>query len=111
MLTGAASIVTCGRRIGVVVAVAALFIAPPLVRATSTIKSSSPLRLNRGFETPPSKADAVLSLEQVAEPVSADTREPPQAGRQSFSGDTSVPVAPSDHSPDPQRGPPASTLR
>ena len=59
MLTSDSAIVTLSRRVAVVIAVAALFFVPPIVRATSRIKSPAPLRLNRGFETPPSKADAV----------------------------------------------------
>jgi hypothetical protein len=100
------------RRIAVVVvAVAALLFVPPVVRATSTIKSSAPLRLNRGFETPPSKADVVTSLERVAEPESAHTIPPPRVKRLPLPPAPSLPLARSDHSPDPQRGPPAFTRR
>ena len=59
------STVTRGCRISVLfVVIAALFVVPPIVRATATIKSSSPIRLNRGFETPPSKGDVMMSPER-----------------------------------------------
>jgi hypothetical protein len=109
MLTSTSAAVIFSRRVAVVVAVAALFFVPPIVRATSTIKSPSPLRLNRGFETPPSKADVVGSLEQVAQP-SALRLEPLRLSHLPLL-QPAVPHTPTDGSPDPQRGPPAPTLR
>jgi hypothetical protein len=112
MSTNASTVVIRGRRVGVLlVVIAALFLVPPIVRATSSIKSSSPIRLNRGFETPPSKADAATSLERSAEPVSIREPEPPHTVRRPLSRGESRVATPSDHSPDPQRGPPTDTLR
>jgi hypothetical protein len=107
------TIVTRSRRHSVLfVVIAALFVVPPIVRATARIKSSSPIRLNRGFETPPSKGDVVASLEPIA--ASASTHEPerPPVRPQLRSRDDARPVVvPSERAPDPQRGPPAVTLR
>jgi hypothetical protein len=109
MLTSASAVLFASRRVAAVLAVAALFFVPPIVRATSTIKSPSPLRLNRGFETPPSKADVVSSLEQVVQP-SAPRLEPLRRGQLPLL-QPAVPHTPIDGSPDPQRGPPTLTLR
>jgi hypothetical protein len=109
MLTSDSAIVTLSRRVAVVIAVAALFFVPPIVRATSRIKSPAPLRLNRGFETPPSKADAVSSLEQASQAASAPRLEPLRLGQLSFV-QPAVARTPTNGSADPQRGPPALTL-
>ena len=107
MLTSDSAIVMFSRRVAAVAALAALFFVPPIVRATSTIKSHAPLRLNRGFETPPSKADAV-SLEQAVQPASAPRLEPLRPGQLPLVP-SAVAHAPTDGSPDPERGPPALT--
>ena len=112
MSTNASTVVIRGPRVGVlVVVIAALLVVPPIVRATSTIKSSSPIRLNRGFETPPSKGDAATSLERAAEPVSIHEPEPTHTGQRLPSRSESHAATPSDHSPDPKRGPPTATIR
>jgi hypothetical protein len=110
MWTSASAIVIRSRLIAVVVTVVALFFVPPIVRATSTLKSSAPLRLNRGFETPPPKADAVRSLEQAFQPASAPRLEPLRLSQLPLL-QTPLPHTPTDHSPEPQRGPPAFPLR
>lgn len=99
-------------RLGVLIAVAALLIVPPIVRATATMKSPSPLRLNRGFETPPSKADAVIGLELTTAATAAHNRlEPPRPARTLRPLASFVPLGRHDDSPDPLRGPPASSIR
>jgi hypothetical protein len=111
MSTNVSAITTRRRRIGVLsIVIAALFVVPPIVRATATIKSSSPIRLNRGFETPPAKGDVMSSLERIAEPASMHEPEPPQVGQRVLSRDDSRVVAPFDHAPNLERGPPAVTL-
>ncbi len=107
------STVTRGRRTSVLfVVIAALLIVPPIVRATATIKSSSPIRLNRGFETPPSKGNVVTLAEQASAPASPREPELPRVAPLLLAGgDVRTTVAPSDHSPDLQRGPPVIALR
>src|SRR5689334_17103481 len=106
MLTNASTLTIRGRRIGVLITVAAILFVPAIVRATSTLRSVAPLRLNRGFETPPSKTVAVTSIEQISEPASTATFEPTLVGRRAAPPDPRASSTPSEHSPDPQRGPP-----
>jgi hypothetical protein len=107
------STVTRGYRNSVLfVVIAGLLVVPPIVRATATITSSSPIRLNRGFETAPSKGNVVTSPEQASAPGSAHEPELPHVRPLLLARDDfRATVAPSDHSPDPQRGPPAVALR
>ena len=112
MLTNTSTVTRRRRNSVLFFVIAALFVVPPIVRATATIKSSSPIRLNRGFETPPSKGDVVTSLEQATTPAS--TLPAGTAARRASAGlarQHPHVVAPSDRSPDPQRGPPSITFR
>jgi hypothetical protein len=91
--------------------VATIAFVPPLVRATARMApdTSSPLRLNRGFDAPPTKSTVVppvdlpfetvqhLSLPVRVERFGAPVHEP-------------VPEPPLDPSPDPLRGPPVPSL-
>jgi hypothetical protein len=112
MSTNTRNVVIRGRRTGVLfLVIATLFVLPPIVRATATIRSSSPIRLNRGFETPPTKGDDETTLQQAAEPASLLEPEPAVVVERAPAQDESSTLAPSDHTPDPQRGPPAFALR
>jgi hypothetical protein len=111
MLTNTSTVTRRRRNSVLFFVIAALFVVPPIVRATATIKSSSPIRLNRGFETPPSKGDVVMSLEQAITPASTYRPEQPHVGPRLFTRDNTHIVAQSDRSPDPQRGPPSITVR
>jgi hypothetical protein len=107
MSSDALTVVTRHRQVGIAVIVAALFIVPPFVRATFPIgSSSSPIRLTRGFETPPSKAD-VPSLEQVAGVISLRAPEDPRAAHCSPDLTESKIASQADRAPDLERGPPA----
>jgi hypothetical protein len=87
--------------------VATIALVPPLVRATARFgaDTSTPLRLNRGFESPPSKCT-------IAPPVDVHGQSLPTLVVSSHIESAAAPVneprprsAPS-HSPDPLRGPP-----
>jgi hypothetical protein len=87
--------------------VATIALVPPLVRATARLgaDTSTPLRLNRGFESPPSKCT-------IAPPLDAHGQSVPtivvSIHIEWFDAPVNEPLphsAPS-HSPDPLRGPP-----
>jgi hypothetical protein len=87
--------------------VATIALVPPLVRATARFgaDTSTPLRLNRGFESPPSKST-------IAPPVDVHRQSVPtlvvSIHVEWFDAPVNEPLpysAPS-HSPDPLRGPP-----
>lgn len=108
MSSDALTVVTRSRQAGIVVIIAALFVVPPIVRATSRVGSSSPIRLNRGFETPPAKADVLTSLEQVAVLTPLHIPEAPLGARRPSRFVEPTLVAQCDRVPDLERGPPAS---
>ena len=107
MSSDALTVVTRSRQVSILVIIAALLVVPPIVRATSPIGASSPIRLNRGFETPPAKA-VVPSIEQVGVLVSLHAPEMPPAVRRSSHLVEPRIVGQADRAPDPERGPPAS---
>jgi hypothetical protein len=110
MSSDALTVVTRRRQVGIVVIIAALFVVPPIVRATSPVGSSSPIRLNRGFETPPVKAGVLMSLEEVAALVSLGIPQAPLTARRSPRLVESTIVGQADRTPDLERGPPASDV-
>jgi len=93
------------------VLVATIAFTPPLVRATARIApdTSSPLRLNRGFDTPPAKCTVVPPVE-----ISFETGQhrvlPLGVERSGAAGHEPLPDSPVSPSPDALRGPPLPSL-
>jgi hypothetical protein len=56
-------------RVAILIVVGALCVVPALVRATYSFSTTSPLRLNRGFERPPSKATVAPPAQAVVLPL------------------------------------------
>lgn len=88
------------------VLVAAIFVVPALVRATYP-SQSAPIRLNRGFDAPPSKCTleaphAILIPFEYVREVTRDRRDHVVLDLGILSPD-----APDSRSPDPFRGPPS----
>jgi hypothetical protein len=107
MSPDALTVVTRSRQAGIVVIIAALFVVPPIVRATFPIGASTPIRLNRGFETPPAKAGVLTTLEQAAVLVSLGVpRERSATVRHPHLVVAAI-VHQADRAPDLERGPPA----
>ena len=104
--------IACRIRVAILVIVAALCVVPPLVRATFSGSSATPIRLNRGFELPPAKATLPPPQRVAVMPVSYDSAEP--ATRERFSPITCEvgvgPLSAPAHAPDPLRGPPLPTV-
>jgi len=78
MQVGASRTATSRLGFGICIVVAALVLGPPLVRASDHIgrgSTSSLIRLNRGFEHPPTKCTLVPPHDCV-EPVSLSQSDP-----------------------------------
>lgn len=101
------TVVTRYGRAALLVIVGALCVVPPLVRATFSGSSSSPIRLNRGFESPPTKGDETTQSEQVADSVPPIVPEPARIDRRVTSIDHPVLHAVHVPAPDAKRGPPS----
>lgn len=91
--------------------VATIAFVPPLVRATARMSpdTSSPLRLNRGFDGPPTKCTIVPPADLPFEIV----EHPPQpiyVHRVDAPGNEPLPDSPPAPPSDPLRGPPVSAL-
>ena len=89
------------------VLVGMICVVPALVRATYSPSVITPIRLNRGFDAPPSKVAVVPPTDSVICPLLDQA--PPTLDRSSGHApevdDRVAPVSP-DSSPDPLRGPP-----
>jgi hypothetical protein len=101
---------TLARRacLGLFMAVMALILVPPLVRATSTGFGSSPIRLNRGYEAPPAKCSIEPPGEAAPHAEPPDAAAVPHAFALVSSADQSLPSSLLAFAPDDQRGPPDS---
>jgi len=90
--------------------VATIAFVPPLVRATARIApdTSSPLRLNRGFDAPPAKCTVVPPADLPFETVQ-DAQLPMHVARVDAPGNAPLPDSPPAPSSDPLRGPPFSS--
>jgi hypothetical protein len=91
--------------------VATIAFVPPLVRATARIApdTSSPLRLNRGFDAPPTKCTVVPPAELPFETIQ-HLPLPIRVERFAAPANDPVPEPPLGPSPDALRGPPAPSL-
>jgi hypothetical protein len=93
-------------RVAILVTVAALCVVPALVRATFSGSTSTPIRLNRGFERPPAKATiAPLTVAVTAVPHQETGLS--RIDRRAPAVDEFVPDAAPVRPPDTLRGPPA----
>jgi len=110
-MTIARPISTTRFRVVLLALVAAILVVPALVRASGSVthKSTSPLRLNRGFEAPAAKA-SVTALRLLVEvsPCHADVEL--RASWTCTHVDEAIPHAPSHRPPDVLRGPPATSF-
>jgi len=96
---------------GIFFVIAALLLAPPLVRAMRVGAGVPPIRLNRGFEQPPPKADIAPPADVAASAIALPAPpEPSFAGRARVHADELRTYAPPDRAPDPLRGPPVHLL-
>ena len=98
-------------RVGICVLVAALLVVPAAVRAAGRLEGSSPspVRLSRGFDVPPAKC-SVAPPADAALPVMSPETETRRLAPFVQVGDEPAARPPANTSPDPQRGPPPSTL-
>jgi hypothetical protein len=98
--------------IGTFIVMAALVFGPPLVRAADHIgrgSTSSLIRLNRGFEHPPTKW-TLVSPHDCAEPVSVSQSGPSRVSRRTAASADSRPNARPAKGREILRGPPPSHL-
>ena len=102
-------------RIGIISVVffviGALIAVPPFIRAVGTSPTSSPLlRLNRGFEAPPVKADVAPADSASAPPVLVVEPPSPHVERKAALSTEPLPESTLDGAPDPLRGPPRTAV-
>jgi hypothetical protein len=110
-MTGRSSVRIAGRaRIAILVTVAALCVVPALVRATFSGSTSTPIRLNRGFELPPGKATIAPPANVAVAAVCDEDAGLSQIDRRSPAPDEVAPETAAVHPPDALRGPPAFPL-
>jgi len=93
--------------------IATIAFVPPLVRAAARLtdpSTASPIRLNRGFESPPSKCTVVPPVDARGESV-PQAPQPVRVERFEASGhDEPLPDSAPSRSRDPLRGPPFPSL-
>jgi len=107
-MTGRSSVRIAGRaRVAILVTVAALCVVPALVRATFSGSTSTPIRLNRGFERPPAKATIAPPLTVAVALVSHQETGLSHVDRRAPAVDEDAPHAAPVRPPDALRGPPA----
>jgi hypothetical protein len=94
-------------RVAILVTVAALCVVPALVRATFSGSTSTPIRLNRGFERPPAKATIARPLTVAVTAVPHQETGLSRIDRRAPAVDEFAPDAAPVRSPDALRGPPA----
>jgi hypothetical protein len=94
-------------RLAILVTVAALCVVPALVRATFSGSTSTPIRLNRGFELPPGKATIAPPANVAVAPVSDEETGLSQVDRRAPAVDEVAPDAAPVRPPDTLRGPPS----
>ena len=91
--------------------ISTIALVPPLVRAAARLTdTSSPIRLNRGFESPPSKCTVVPPVDARGESV---PQAPPPIRVERFEAaahDEPLPESAPGRSRDPQRGPPPQSF-
>ena len=97
-------------RVAILVIVAALCVVPALVRATFSGSTSTPIRLNRGFELPPGKASLAPPPNVAVAPVSHHETGLSRIDRRAPAVDEVAPEAAPVRPPDALRGPPAFPL-
>jgi hypothetical protein len=95
----------------IILIVATIAMVPPLVRATARpgADTSSPIRLNRGFQQPPSKCIVVPPADAPPQSVQ-HLMLPTQVNRFDAPRDESLPDSARSPSLDPLRGPPVLPL-
>lgn len=96
-------------RVAILVTVAALCAVPALVRATFSGSTSTPIRLNRGFELPPTKATIAPPPNVAVALVSHQETGVSRIDRRAPAVDEVAPDAAPVLPPDALRGPPAFT--
>jgi hypothetical protein len=110
-MTERSSMRIAGRvRVAILVTVAALCVVPALVRATFSGSTSTPIRLNRGFELPPGKATIAPPATVAVAPVSDEETGLSRIDRRAPVRDEVAPEAAPVRPPDALRGPPAFPL-
>jgi len=99
-------------RVGVFLLVATLFVVPALVRATKSLREStpSPIRLSRGFELPPTKCSIAPPPDVTVPAVSVVEPELRRINRRALAFDEFLPDSFLDSSPEALRGPPNAQL-
>ena len=106
-MTGRSSVRNAGRaRVAILVTVAALCVVPALVRATFSGSTSTPIRLNRGFERPPAKATIAPPATVAIAPAPHQETGLSRIDRRGPAVDEVAPHAAPVRSPDALRGPP-----
>ena len=106
-MTGRSSVRIAGRaRVAILVTVAALCVVPALVRATFSGSTSTPIRLNRGFERPPAKATIAPPATVAIAPAPHQETGLSRIDRRGPAVDEVAPHAAPVRSPDALRGPP-----